>query len=722
VTDNESIRAGGVERGREFRVAVVGGGPGGLFTAWYLAAKTGTACNIHVFEASDRLGGKIVTGTFGGVGLYEAGVAEIYDYSSHGPDQLRDLIEKDLGLDITPIKGGGCILDGCIIPETQALAAHFGADACDAALAFRRRCANLLKPNEFYESAREADNVHAWAQISGEDILAREVNNDIARRYIRVMCHSDVAVPPHLTTGLNLLKNVLMDVDGYLDVFSVNGGNEQIVHRLADQLDAEIHLNTPVQSVQPLDDGTVRLVVGAGGARDVFDADYVVMALPITALSIIDWRNPRLHRAVFSHIRYFDRPAHYLRATLLFERPFWRDHIEGAWWMLDAFDGCCVYDEGARHDLGTLGALGFLIAGNSALGLANFSDDRIEEMCLDALPPAFAAARKLIIDRRIHRWMASVNAVPGGYPVRDRNINHQPDETLPQVLFVGDYVFDATLNGVLDSADSASDMIVSDVLRRRRTARKDQEGTLGTDVWYPGATELVRDQYFDGPFLAELLRLVWKLAPGAKVLNLGSASGITVVALRDLGFDAYGIESGRLAHARTPDAVQPFNLLGDPTNLPFPDGEFDVVIETGLCYLPRPKIQQAIAELRRVARRGVMLGSIVTDLPIEMIERYDLHANVKTLWSRWNWSDEFFAGGFERTLVDPDHLATVWKGALTAGAGPGHWYEDPEGLLYCFYDVGAAATRPQESCGLPAAPLIADTAQDVVAASGGAVP
>ena len=89
---------------------------------------------------------------------------------------------------------------------------------------------------EFYKSSRDVDNDHPWAKISGEDILVNEIQDDVARRYIRVMCHSDVAAAPHLTTGLNLLKNVLMDVDGYLDVFSVNGGNEQIVHRLCDDL------------------------------------------------------------------------------------------------------------------------------------------------------------------------------------------------------------------------------------------------------------------------------------------------------------------------------------------------------------------------------------------------------------------------------------------------------------------------------------------------------
>ena len=148
--------------------------------------------------------------------------------------------------------------------------------------------------------------------------------------------------------------------------------------------------------------------------------------------------------------------------------------------------------------------------------------------------------------------MASVNAVPGGSPVRERAINHRPDASSPQIVVVGDYLFDSTLNGVLDSADSATDLILADVLSRRRAAQKELEGTLGADMWYPGAGEQVRDQFFGGPYLAELLKLVWGVGPGARVLNLGSASGITVAALRQLGFDAYGVESGRLAHGAPP--------------------------------------------------------------------------------------------------------------------------------------------------------------------------
>ena len=63
----------------------------------------------------ERIGGKIITKEFSGVGPYEAGVAEIYDYSRLGPDPLHDLIVNELGLDVKYLRGGPCVLGGHII-------------------------------------------------------------------------------------------------------------------------------------------------------------------------------------------------------------------------------------------------------------------------------------------------------------------------------------------------------------------------------------------------------------------------------------------------------------------------------------------------------------------------------------------------------------------------------------------------------------------------------
>jgi monoamine oxidase len=672
------------------RVAVVGGGPGGLFSAWHLASNCGTAVDVTIYEASDRVGGKIVTKHVPGVGIYEAGVAEIYDYSALGPDPLRELITQELGLEVKDIAGGACTMDGQIFPDMASLEKYFGRATSEAAINFRKKCAAMLTPESFYKSERIADNMHPWTLKAADEVLDEEIPDPAARQYIRVMSHSDVAAPPHLTNGITFLKNALMDVDGYLNVISVAGGNEKIVEGLVDMLDANIKLNSQVRSVQPLPDGTYKLVVGSNGSAIDVLADYVIFALPITALAIIDWRSPALQHAINSHINYFDRPGHYLRATLIFERPFWRDQIPGDWWMSDAFDGCCVYDEGARHDLGKWGALGFLIAGNAALGLVNMSDERIQEMCLESLPPSLEFGKKLFTECKVHRWMASVNAIPGGSPVRDRGVNHQPlSEQMPGVFIVGDYLFDSTLNGVLDSADTATDIIVAKVLERRRqqTSSVQQKKVLGNAAKTHQQTSF--DRYFEAKFTKDILELVWGLQPSSRILLAGSRAGGLLASYREAGLDAYSVATDALTRLGIPSSMKKYHTKATLTDLPYANGYFDIVIETDLCALSSAQIPAAIDELKRVSKMGIVCGSVCTDLTIEMIERQNLLEGVVSLNSRWQWADYLFAKGFKHSLTDPLRLGKVWERAKAEGAGVGHWFEDAESMLFAFYSPDA---------------------------------
>ena len=66
-------------------LAIVGGGPGGLMSAWYLKKKLGDLCRVTLYEASDRLGGKILTRKFDtSPAMYEAGFVS----SAHTADDL----------------------------------------------------------------------------------------------------------------------------------------------------------------------------------------------------------------------------------------------------------------------------------------------------------------------------------------------------------------------------------------------------------------------------------------------------------------------------------------------------------------------------------------------------------------------------------------------------------------------------------------------------------
>src|SRR5262249_13971556 len=92
------------------RVGIIGGGPGGLMTAYLHDKRTPVACEVTLYEASSRVGGKVLTSQFESVPLaYEAGAAELYDYSQSGVDPLRQLV-AELGLTTSPMGGEVIVL------------------------------------------------------------------------------------------------------------------------------------------------------------------------------------------------------------------------------------------------------------------------------------------------------------------------------------------------------------------------------------------------------------------------------------------------------------------------------------------------------------------------------------------------------------------------------------------------------------------------------------
>jgi hypothetical protein len=187
--------------------------------------------------------------------------------------------------------------------------------------------------------------------------------------------------------------------------------------------------------------------------------------------------------------------------------------------------------------------------------------------------------RKLMIEGKVHRWLNTVNGIPGGRPVRDTQANHQPEPKEHPGLFVtGDYLFDATVNGVLDSADCASDMLMSEYVKRNYEERirqrsggskAQQDGDPRRPQHQPRlfrellAAGPLRDgwtQFFNADYLKDAIQLAYGEKGAFSILDAGSASGQTVGALRALGLKAEGIEKNAWIHEQTrqgPEALQP---------------------------------------------------------------------------------------------------------------------------------------------------------------------
>jgi monoamine oxidase len=450
------------------RVAIIGGGPGGLMTAYLIEKRANVACDITLLEAGSRLGGKIVTNQFDSAPVrYEAGAAELYDYSSLGADPLRELI-AELGLSIRQLNGQTVVWEDCILKTQADIRRAFGDETVRALREFNRHARTAITPAEYYDSDWRADNEDALSRQSFRELLAK-VPDERARRYVEVAVHSDLATEPHLTNATYGLQNYLMNEPDYMRLYTIDGGIESLPRALAKRIKARVLLNHRVMSVErtPQDRYWVRSRYHGEIRSDEFD--YVVVALPNNWIPGVAWEGAALTDAMRRHHEFYDRPAHYLRVSILFDKPFWRDQVAESYFMLDAFGGCCVYDESpsneSPHNGATpYGVLGWLLAGEAALTMSNYADEALVDAMLETLPRCMSDGWRYRREARVHRWVGTVNGLPGGVPSREPESRHQSEPTHHGGLFVvGDYLFDSTINGVLDSADIVADWVLKDI-------------------------------------------------------------------------------------------------------------------------------------------------------------------------------------------------------------------------------------------------------------------
>lgn len=448
-------------------------------TARLLEQNCGAACSATVFEASHRIGGKLHTRKFSRAdAAYESGVAECYGYVS-GDDPLRSLV-ADLGIETFHTAGSTVVIDGHIIRDDEDLARVGGPATRAAVESFRAISARALSVDEWLGRSPADTPMDPAAALTGTDLLEL-VHDDFARRYLALLAHSDLAAEPHQTSARYALRKMVMGLPGYGSVYALRGGMEELPQRLAQHLTRTgLELNARVVRLGRHADGGYSLTVRRGFELTLEQADVVVLAVPHGALYAIEFAGDDLRHNVAAHIAAYDRPGHYLRVSLLFDRPFWRTELSGAWFMLDAFGGCCVYDESVRHQHESCGVLGWLIAGADALMLCNADDGTLAELAVGSLPGGLAVtARRTLCECRVHRWAGAVSARPGrstgagseGLPLLDRS-GHGG------LCVVGDYLFDATLNGVLRSATHVADVIAAwvpsdDVLPRPRASLPD---------------------------------------------------------------------------------------------------------------------------------------------------------------------------------------------------------------------------------------------------------
>jgi protoporphyrinogen oxidase/SAM-dependent methyltransferase len=667
-------------------------------TAYLLAKKAGDQLSTTVYEATERIGGKIITRRFSSAPVrYEAGAAELYCYSRLGPDPLHQLV-KQLGLNTTELVGRTVVLGDRITRNPADIKRHFGKRTARATEKFYLDGTTFVRPKEYYDAGWPEDNDHVLAHRTFESLLTG-VKDEAARRYIEVAIHSDLAVEPHQASALFGVQNALIDDRRYVSLYSIDGGLERLPQALRENASAEFQLESAVTRVEKTPTGKYRVYSQRGRQVHYEDHDLVIVALPVSLLPMIEWGGRRLSSAMYAHHAYYHHLAHYLRITILFESPFWRHLISDSYFQLDAFGGCCVYDEGAKQGAEPFGVLSWLLAGTGALVNSNLDDKELVRKALDTLPAALKAGSELMLEGRVDRWAGAVTAHAVGQLIKGPKARHLPEpKEHPGLIVVGDYLFDTTINGVLDSAEIATDLVFS---RLRRSQPRSAVAPLIANArttkplgltksyfkYYDGKRDYNRsfDVYFDAKYIATLIWLAWGKRPPYRLLDAGSASGLTIDAFAQEDIYAWGIENNQYIHKKTPKHLRRKNLLADVCDIPFVDDYFDFAYETCLCYVPEISIDKAISELCRVTKHGVIFGSVTTDILESAFKiKKDALAGVMTSRSTQEWSELFLHNGFRCAVDDPEILKQVWKVERKADDGK-PWYPTKESIKYCFY-------------------------------------
>jgi len=436
-------------------------------TAYCLQNAAAAPYQLTIFEASRRLGGKLLTPRFTNhQASYEAGAAEFYDYTPVGEDPLKELVQE-LGLFIQPMDGGGLLRQGKVIAQLDDFEEGLGGEVAAGLRDFHRK--DLMTPREFYEDDPNWILRSGLSQNRFNEWLEKQSRPEV-RRVIEELIHSDLATETSQTGLAYGLQNYLMNDPAYMKLYSIEGGNEQLVTELARRVAATVKLGERVVRVEARENGTLAVwsefdnqgSSSVGNTAEEFD--YLVLALPSGVLRTIDYRPESVAGALRAHDQRFHHPAHYLRITLLFSRPFWRNVLRESFCMLEAFDGCCLYDESSRYPESEQGILGWLLGGESAVQYSELSDGALIELALASLPDELKEGRRLLIEGRVHRWVGEVSGWPGGVPPVALDVRHQPAPGAhPNLFVVGDYLFDSTLNGVLDSANYVADWLAAEI-------------------------------------------------------------------------------------------------------------------------------------------------------------------------------------------------------------------------------------------------------------------
>lgn len=166
--------------------------------------------------------------------------------------------------------------------------------------------------------------------------------------------------------------------------------------------------------------------------------------------------------------------------------------------------------------------------------------------------------------------------------------------------------------------------------------------------------------YLDFPVNALKAAFVAAIMKPRSVLDIGCAFGFMVQHLREQGILAYGVDVSSYAMSQAPPTIKPFLKPGLAWKLPFGDQSIDLATSFGVLeHIPDDLVDQTIAEIKRVCRRGLLAITLSTD-PTGQSEASHHSLHPRAWWQRrfadskfevWSDSEQTWRGAMKGNIV-----------------------------------------------------------------------